>query len=288
MKSMDTPTAAREASYDHGGGANKKALAVVLAFTTTYMFAEVIGGFITGSLALLADAAHMLNFWTESSTLTTPPSRWTIQATTRQITSACVSADGVETSMPRKYTKLVSRMTPIFLAVWAAWLLRRVERDYEEQERLSPEASAAVWALYLLHAWLTLDAGRNPAMRLPGKALAISLGLASMLSGTALSAWGVREFRSFEQMSGLEAGRLVKSGPYRISRNPQVVGWGVALLGISLASRSPGALLLTVFYFLVHRLHAPVEERHLERIFGEEYRRYQTKTPRFLGFPRAE
>lgn len=47
--------------HDHGRGANKKALAVVLAFTTTYMFAEVIGGLITGSLALLADAAHMLS-----------------------------------------------------------------------------------------------------------------------------------------------------------------------------------------------------------------------------------
>lgn len=44
-----------------GQGANKKALAVVLAFTTTYMFAEVIGGLLTGSLALLADAAHMLS-----------------------------------------------------------------------------------------------------------------------------------------------------------------------------------------------------------------------------------
>jgi cobalt-zinc-cadmium efflux system protein len=47
--------------YDHGQGANKKALALVLAFTLTYMFVEVIGGLLTGSLALLADAAHMLS-----------------------------------------------------------------------------------------------------------------------------------------------------------------------------------------------------------------------------------
>jgi cobalt-zinc-cadmium efflux system protein len=45
--------------HDHGSGANKKALAVVLSFTLTYMVVEIIGGFITGSLALLADAAHM-------------------------------------------------------------------------------------------------------------------------------------------------------------------------------------------------------------------------------------
>ena len=47
--------------HDHGAGANKKALAIVLVLTTTYMFAEVIGGLLTGSLALLADAAHMLS-----------------------------------------------------------------------------------------------------------------------------------------------------------------------------------------------------------------------------------
>lgn len=34
-------------------------MAVVLSFTLTYMVAEIIGGLLTGSLALLADAAHM-------------------------------------------------------------------------------------------------------------------------------------------------------------------------------------------------------------------------------------
>lgn len=47
--------------HSHGAGANKKALAVVLALTGTYMVVEVIGGLITGSLALLADAVHMLS-----------------------------------------------------------------------------------------------------------------------------------------------------------------------------------------------------------------------------------
>ena len=33
---------------------------IVLALTSTYLIAEVVGGFVTGSLALLADAGHML------------------------------------------------------------------------------------------------------------------------------------------------------------------------------------------------------------------------------------
>lgn len=50
--------------HDHAhverSGKNKKRLAIVLAFTTVYLVAEVVGGLVTGSLALLADAGHML------------------------------------------------------------------------------------------------------------------------------------------------------------------------------------------------------------------------------------
>ena len=76
------------------------------------------------------------------------------------------------------------------------------------------------------------------------------------------------------------------SGPYRYSRNPQVVGWGLTLLGAALIGRSFEALLLVVAFLLVHRLHLATEERYLERTFGEEYRRYRAKAPRFLGLPK--
>ena len=54
--------------HSHGGGIpagsaagrNKGRLAWALALTLTYMAAEVVGGLLTGSLALLADAAHMV------------------------------------------------------------------------------------------------------------------------------------------------------------------------------------------------------------------------------------
>lgn len=40
---------------------SKRALKIAVVLTTTFMVAEVIGGLISGSLALLADAAHMLS-----------------------------------------------------------------------------------------------------------------------------------------------------------------------------------------------------------------------------------
>ena len=48
-------------AHNHSAaGKNKKRLAIVLALTTAYLVAEVIGGLVTHSLALLADAGHML------------------------------------------------------------------------------------------------------------------------------------------------------------------------------------------------------------------------------------
>jgi cobalt-zinc-cadmium efflux system protein len=49
--------------HDHGDAreGNRKALALALAITAAYTVAEVVGGLLTGSLALLADAAHMLS-----------------------------------------------------------------------------------------------------------------------------------------------------------------------------------------------------------------------------------
>ena len=52
------------AGHSHGGSAgaqNRKRLAIVLVLVTAYMVAEVVGGLLTNSLALLADAGHMLS-----------------------------------------------------------------------------------------------------------------------------------------------------------------------------------------------------------------------------------
>lgn len=57
------PLSSRAVGHGHGHSraASKRALAVALALTTAYTVAEVVGGLLTGSLALLADAGHMVS-----------------------------------------------------------------------------------------------------------------------------------------------------------------------------------------------------------------------------------
>lgn len=50
-----------EHNHSHSHSANKKTLIISLLIITAYMAIEVVGGLITNSLALLADAGHMLS-----------------------------------------------------------------------------------------------------------------------------------------------------------------------------------------------------------------------------------
>jgi len=48
-------------AHDHARLESRRALALALALTASYTVVEVVGGILTGSLALLADAVHMLS-----------------------------------------------------------------------------------------------------------------------------------------------------------------------------------------------------------------------------------
>jgi protein-S-isoprenylcysteine O-methyltransferase Ste14 len=76
---------------------------------------------------------------------------------------------------------------------------------------------------------------------------------------------------------------LVTSGPYRFSRNPAYVGMAVIFVGIALAADAPWALLaLPLALVTVDRGVIRREEPYLERLFGEQYRRYSSQTRRWV------
>lgn len=58
---MSAHNHAEHAGRSHGQGASQRALIVSLVLVVAYMVAEVIGGLLANSLALIADAGHMLS-----------------------------------------------------------------------------------------------------------------------------------------------------------------------------------------------------------------------------------
>jgi len=111
-------------------------------------------------------------------------------------------------------------------------------------------------------------------------------GLALFGVGDILTLVGIIEFRSLRKISGREISKLITTGIYRWSRNPQFLGFYLALLGMSLLGRSGYALLFTAVAILYcHYYIVKVEEPYLDRVFGEEYHLYKSKTPRYIGIP---
>ncbi len=77
--------------------------------------------------------------------------------------------------------------------------------------------------------------------------------------------------------------RLVFSGPYRYSRNPDYIGQALLYVGIALVANSWWPLfILPLVLFVVQRFVIEREERYLEAKFGDEYREYRARVRRWL------
>ncbi len=86
----------------------------------------------------------------------------------------------------------------------------------------------------------------------------------------------------FFKTMGTETGKLRTRGLYGITRNPQVLGYGFLLISCAIIWTSWYAIIsLVSFCIIIHRM-VLTEEIHLKNVFGEEYKKYSKKTPRYF------
>ena len=113
------------------------------------------------------------------------------------------------------------------------------------------------------------------------------LALVPLVPGLMLGFWCTAEF--YRQGRGTLAPWdpprvLVVSGAYSVSRNPMYVAVILILVGWSVGYRSAGlALYMLVVAVAFHVRVIVHEEPFLERTYGEEWRRYRERVPRWIG-----
>ena len=139
----------------------------------------------------------------------------------------------------------------------------------------------AFFAVYAFASYLFLDA-RLTAISCPGILLPVALLL--MAAGLALVLLSMPFLgrRSF----GMQTGVLHTSGIYRFSRNPQLVGSFLFIVGYALLWPAWSGLLWAAIWLPVAHLMVRAEEEHLARIFGPQYDEYRRRTPRYIGLPK--
>ena len=80
----------------------------------------------------------------------------------------------------------------------------------------------------------------------------------------------------------------ITRGVYRISRNPMDFGWFLVMMGIGLACASWLFLLFAMIWIIVGNRGAIAEERFCLEKYGDAYREYMNRTPRWIGIPKSE
>jgi protein-S-isoprenylcysteine O-methyltransferase Ste14 len=105
-------------------------------------------------------------------------------------------------------------------------------------------------------------------------AVPVILGLAVVIAG--MTSIGLRN--TFGQPEGLK-----QTGVYGLTRNPQIVGYGLFAIGTAMLWPSWYALGWVVLYGAIAHMMVLTEEEHLRNVYGEEYVRYCERVPRYLG-----
>jgi protein-S-isoprenylcysteine O-methyltransferase Ste14 len=174
-----------------------------------------------------------------------------------------------------------------FLVLVATVVILRVivRRDYLQRGRLRPVSSASEWLLgiiwasfsyfYLPADWPMIHAGL--ILRVAGWVI-VTLGVLTILLSLA---WlGLR------RTHGLEADTLIQSGPYRLTRNPQIVGFSLGMIGFVMLWPSWHMMMSLLLYVVLIHLMVLTEEEHLLARHGNEYLQYCEQVPRYIGLPR--
>ncbi len=80
---------------------------------------------------------------------------------------------------------------------------------------------------------------------------------------------------------------LVTRGAYRYSRHPGYAALVLIYFGVSIASASWVFLLVSIVFLVLISLSAFDEERYCLGKYGDAYRKYMNRTPRWIGIPKS-
>ena len=126
----------------------------------------------------------------------------------------------------------------------------------------------------------------------PGPAELVLLTILAV-QGIGLSLWSILYMRLVGRGNPMDAfnhelaprtSRLMTEGPYRLCRNPMLLGVFLYYLGLLLCLRSLGALLIFAAFAGVMMLQVDREEKRLEQDFGEAYTEYRKRTKKLIPF----
>lgn len=151
-------------AHDHSKGTNERAMWIALALTGGFMLVEVIGGLLTGSLALLSDAAHML---TDTTALV---------IALLAIRIARRAADSRRTFGYARFEILAAAFNAAMLFVVAFYILYEAYARFSEPQRIESSAMLGIAVVGLIVNFISmrlLMGGKDDSLNVKGAYLEV-------------------------------------------------------------------------------------------------------------------
>jgi protein-S-isoprenylcysteine O-methyltransferase Ste14 len=193
----------------------------------------------------------------------------------------------------------MSLMPAFQIGLWNAWILmvlllaagfvplyidnRRVEKRSEGEPTWSELSRTSKIALVISHIMIM------PFTLIYSIFLPLKLGTFWFLAGLPIYLLGlVMVLMVSISFSTARLGEPLSKGVYAISRHPGYFGFFLGLVGIGLACASWVFLLCAAVWIVSWHFGVIEEERFCLQKYGDAYRKYMNRTPRWIGFPKAK
>jgi protein-S-isoprenylcysteine O-methyltransferase Ste14 len=154
-------------------------------------------------------------------------------------------------------------------------------QDYADVVIKPPLLFAGALVLGCLLSWLVpLGPGLGGA-----NMKALAAGGAIAVLGLGLGLLSIREFKRADTsvIPGEPSTTLIEAGPYKYTRNPIYIGMVILYVGLAIVLTSAWMLLLLIPVLLIlQRGVVEREEAYLKAKFGDAYRAFQARVPRWL------
>ena len=81
--------------------------------------------------------------------------------------------------------------------------------------------------------------------------------------------------------------KVITKGLYGVSRNPMYIGLVLMQIGLGITCSSWLYLILTLVLMILLNVNSSAEERYCLYRYGNTYREYMNRTPRWIGIPKS-
>ena len=81
--------------------------------------------------------------------------------------------------------------------------------------------------------------------------------------------------------------KVITKGLYGASRNPMYISVLLMQIGLGIACSSWLYLLLIVMLIILFNANSSAEERYCLYMYGDDYRKYMNRMPRWIGIPKS-